>query len=154
MVNRAYSTNQDLEYNVGCAVALAFTPFEVLSCLINRLAIPFSEKIKDKEHLDNMIKEEAQKLKIDKPIKAELVEHDCGSSGPREGYKQVTLGGSVATRIGVKHELMHLDRKHSDYMENPNVISGLKRADFWEALRYVLIDEPQAILYSIIGIKR
>lgn len=92
-------------------------------------------EIQFRKYLDN----EKKKLDCDKNIIAILVgEHDACSWRDGGNYF-IKLGGKAANLRNLKHEVYHIYRGHTD-------------TDF-NILKYLLLWEPQAIIYHQTGLK-
>ena len=104
-----------------------------------------SKRIETQKELEKIVHEEALNLNMNTDkIKCELKEKTTGSSayGEKLEYHHLFVGGLLANRKIVKHELYHIYDKHCNHE------TKLK-----EELNYWLIEEPQAIIYSLTGIK-
>jgi len=110
---------------------------------LNTLSIFFSEKIKNQEELDKIIIEESKKLRLNKKaigIYLPKFEAECKKIG---NHYIVKLGGKMANRGCVKHELYHIFRGHLENQSTKKV----------ENLKYFFKQEPQAIAYDVFGLK-
>jgi hypothetical protein len=103
---------------------------------------PFQKKIKSKEELENIVKEEAEKLKLD----SSKIDINYGStkfSATKVGdrYKlSLKKGGFLATRKLVRHELYHM-------------LKDCDKEDGITEINYQFIAEPRALIYGAFGIK-
>jgi len=104
-----------------------------------------SQKIKSQEELEQIVHEEALKLDMDPSIiKCEFKDNNAGSSayGGDLKYHHIFVGGLLANRKIVKHELYHIYDKHCDHNTKTK-----------EELNYWFIEEPKAIIYSLTELK-
>ncbi len=103
------------------------------------------ERIDSQEELEEIVYEEATNLGMNTDIiKCELEDEIEGWSAYGGGLENqyIFLGGFLANRKMVRHELYHLYDKHCDHD------TKLK-----EELNYWFVEEPKAIIYSFTGLK-
>lgn len=101
-----------------------------------------SERIRDQKHLEQVVKEERKKLNCNgKDITSYfMTAYDVGESVlNHDGTYTMTVGGGMARRNVVRHELYHICDNH--LREGGNFITYF----FWY--------EPQATLYDTFGWK-
>jgi hypothetical protein len=139
------------------ALTSAGLPAFLTSVMLSTLSQTFSEKISSAERLDEIIKEESEKLRISVKVKGKL--HDKYAANTtylgedivsalmarinNEPYMVLNAGGFAAKRAIVKHELYHIKCDHRRGNPEDNTDSFFN---------YVFKEEPQAVLYSL-GIK-
>ncbi len=114
---------------------------------LNGIPRLFSEKIDNQEELDRITSEEAQRLGLDKVVKAKF--HKIWKEGARkknDGTYEINIGGFGARRTQVRHELYYIYRGHCDSRKRIKS-NTLNRLD------YFLRREPQAIAYEVFGLK-
>jgi len=100
-------------------------------------------KIKNKSHLEQMLKEEKKKLNLGDDIKivVELKDNNKGFSYAKKTGKNqyfINLKKNSHNLHVLKHELYHIADGHCD-------------AEKMNLLRFFYIEEPQAIFYSSFG---
>lgn len=112
------------------------------SSLINKIS---SEKIKSQEDLERIVNEESANLGINKRIgNIGFIDFPAAMSVKfdDENYG-LYFGTNARTRKDVRHELYHI-HKHLDQRG---------KNSFLKIVKYLLIEEPQAVLYGTFGIK-
>lgn len=96
-----------------------------------------NRRIGTQEQLEQIIQEEADSLGIDSEIKSEMMDKTMANTTLYSNNTfLIKLGGMSLTRQSVKHELYHI-----------------KKGDRGKGLKYYLIEEPRATLYSTMGWK-
>lgn len=107
----------------------------------------FLRKINNQGELDAIVQEEAEKLEISSPIKAVLHSSNAGKSIKKDDDSyEVHVGGFLARRCIVKHELYHIFKNHHD--------SRFQNLPFLlRSINYSYIQEPQAVAYQVFGWK-
>ena len=109
----------------------------------------FSEKIKSQEDLEKIVEEETEKLGVDKPLKSEFGDFPLAfAAKQRDGTYHLHVGRSTASRSLVKHELYHIHKGHKGISFSKDSRNTLGRI-----LKYLFIEEPQAIAYGTFGLK-
>ena len=104
----------------------------------------FSQKIRTQKELVSIVDEEAKRLGIDKSIISTLHDKLEWCSGKRyDGSYGLHIGGFLAKRSVVRHELYHIFKGDCDEDHNGD----------YNGLRYQFIKEPRAILYETFGIR-
>lgn len=96
------------------------------------------EPIDDYWDLLALVEAERLELGLAHPVAVHLSATDVGLAWrDADGY-HIMVGGAMATRPTVRHELLHIADGHVD---DPG------------RLRYALSHEPQAVLYGALGIR-
>jgi hypothetical protein len=103
------------------------------------------EEIKSQRELEEIVHKEATTLGMDPEIiKCELLNELAGESiyGGDLKNQYIYIGGLLANRKIVRHELYHIYDKHCDHDTKTKA-----------ELNYWFIEEPKAIIYSLTGLK-
>lgn len=105
-----------------------------------------SPKITSQPELQRVIDERKERLGIEERIEGVLLQETIGVSGAsiNTGMKKIYVGGDLATRIVVDHELYHEHKGDMDISKNFTTIQIIKNT---------YIEEPCARIYSLLGIK-
>ena len=104
-----------------------------------------TQKIKSQKELEKIVYEEATILGMDTNIiKCELLNELAGESiyGGDLKNQYIYIGGLLANRKIVRHELYHIYDGHGDHDTKLET-----------ELNYWFIEEPKAIIYSFTGLK-
>lgn len=129
-------------------IFIAGISYPVFLVSLNRLSVLFSDKINSQENLDKIIDQEVNKLGI-KKVRGIFVNNSIGSAKKideqaKEEYEyELQIGGGLAKRSVVRHELYHIYRGHCE-INVKNNFAGL--------LEY-LVRETQASAYGCFGLK-
>ena len=129
------------------ALTAAGLPAFLASVMLSTISRAFSEKINSAERLDEIIKEESEKLGINAHLylKGNLSNKYAASVDflKKSSLYTMNIGGFAAKRSVVKHELYHFKKEHhhGEVDENESIF-----------FNYIFKEEPQAVLYSL-GIK-
>lgn len=112
---------------------------------VSMLGNVFSEKITSQEHLDRLVREESKSLGMEVPEAVFCEDESKASCQKSEDNRcRVNIGGAFATRSTVRHEVYHV---HKDHPKKPT------EERVTDILKYLFVQEPQAIAYSVLGIK-
>ena len=125
--------------------------FAGLNVLAYLSCSPFQDKIKSKTELEQVIREEAEKLGVDaKKITLKFEKGACWINPKGENYElTIELGAMHCTRKTVRHELYHVARDAASLQKYKD--ASLTRSFF--NLEYLFKVEPRALLYGTFGIK-
>jgi len=139
--------NEIFKYVAEGAGCLAAGGLTYLTALVGSSAVSdvFSKKITSQEDLDGIVSEEVEKLGMDKPVRANFHGFDrADAKKTAKGSYVVNVGGSFATRGGVRHELYHIHKGH---------VEDNGKSDLVDKIDYYFRQEPQAIAYEVFRIK-
>jgi len=121
------------------------------STLLNSLS-PKGENIRDKIHLEKLLKQEKKKLGIEnKNINAYFC-NTIETSGARkinENSYEIFLAKDQRAFNVLRHELYHVADGHCD--KGYELFNNGRK--FEKTIRYLLINEPKASIYGATGLK-
>lgn len=103
-----------------------------------------SHRIKTQQELVEIIKEEANKLDLNREVVGKLENKNLAHSLLTNDTIFLIMGGSGANSKYVRHELYHWYREGFD---DPRL------GTFEGELKYWFVEEPSAIIYSLTGLK-
>ena len=138
-------------YVVLSTAIVATIPTAYLTVLKTLQLAPMvlTKSISSQNDLEKIVKEEAKKLNLDPTyINSTLEKNDIATTVKEKEQYKLTMGGEIATRSAVKHELYHIKREQS---KKPTKKPNLIRLNL-NAIRHAFIDEVPAIAYQY-GIK-
>ncbi len=116
-------------------------------CSLSALSQFFSRKIRNQEELNFAIREESKKLGLTKKVIGKFYNEFRDSAGKiNHHFYRIDVGGSLASKSSVRHELYHIYRGHCE----PEFQIKNKILD---SLNYYLKEEPQVIAYELFRIK-
>lgn len=123
--------------------------------ILNGVHQAVSERITNQSELETMVEVERKKAGILEGVKinASLGDQSCSEKIDEDSYRlSLNKDGIHNSLATLRHELYHIARGHCDSLYPPSSRdSSLKRLR--NAVKYLLINEPQAIIYSATGIK-
>ena len=114
---------------------------------LNHMSILFTEKIGSQAELEEAVKEESKKLEIYRSIKAvfhDKLEGYCGKN--EDGIYEIHVGGHLARMGTVRHELYHIFKEHPDQRSRT-------KSKLVGELNFVFRQEPQALAYTLLGLR-
>ena len=139
-------------------IAVPLISFPLIHFL-NHLSLQFSKKIGNQEDLEQIVKDEKEKLGIEGNIKTTFTnEYNPLNSGEvhklGENDYELILPKGANSRTAIRHELYHIYKSH---LNEENQIKPENHTVFGYVLRnafdMMCISEPQAILYQIFNLK-
>jgi len=123
--------------------------------LANNIIAKLSKSLENQSELEIVLEQERKKLDIDDSTKirariSENQDEDANAQRMNSNYYKITLSPKYHTISTLKHELYHIADGHCDNLGKiPNSRAGRLKKIF----KYLYIYEPQAVLYSMTGIK-
>ena len=114
------------------------------SCLIGHL---YSDKIKNPEQLEKILRDEIKKLEIDGDVIGYYLWDDYAGHvefSSNDGPHKISAGGLAANRNTIRHELYHIKKQHWKNRPKNFLLNKLD---------YFFRREPQAIAYELFGLK-
>jgi hypothetical protein len=126
-------------------LALGGTSLYAGIMLSDPFSMLFSKRIGNQKELDEVIEKESGKLGLS-GICGIYLDKPAGRAAKFGRSNFIEMGGVGANRIGVRHELYHHYKGHTDLRNRPKNKS-LDKLEYW------MKREPQACLYGATGIK-
>lgn len=102
-----------------------------------------SQKITSQKELERIVNTEKETIGYRREIGCKFVEAPASGVYDIQGEDVLIVGGFLANRKNVKHELCHLYNRDHDERQN----------DLLDWIHHFAIEEPKAILYANFGLK-
>ncbi len=145
---------ENYAYKTSLYSTLVGTVFYSLVYLSSPICALRSSRINTQTQLEKLVAQERRKIDnsnncIIYPI---LLPISIGGESRKlqDGVYEVRVGGDSANTIIVRHELYHILDGHFQALEGK---SELDKSEFMRFLKYFLLYEPQARIYSITSLK-